>query len=173
MEVNTKIPENILKHLQFVVRSFGLGQDDETIQMLADSWKEKEEIFEDKMIKMGMEEVGSFEKDDERAALALTFSGSLVSIGPLVDGSREIDYTSIGLRKDVPESLTEENCSLKDDIEAEKSIEIEGGTIKSTSQIFKIVVAPDSLNADEQEELIDEAKTVIIDTFVDMNQELY
>ncbi len=173
MELHTTIPENILKHLQFVAKSFGLGQDDETIQMLAESWSEKQDAFESKMIEMGMDEVGSFEMKDERAALALTYSGSLLSIGPLVDGQRKIDYTSIGLRKDVPESITEENCSLKHDMEVEKSIEFEGGSLKSTSQIYKIVVAPVSLNTEEQEELIDEAKTMIIDTFVDMNQELY
>ncbi len=173
MELNTTIPENILKHLHYVAKSFGLGQDEETIQMLADSWEEKLEAFESKMIELGMDEVGSFETDDERGALALTYSGSLLSISPLNEGVRKIDYTSIGLRKDVPESLTNENCTLKGDMEVEKSIEIEGGSIKRTSQIFKIVAAPLSLNPDEQEELIDEAKTMIIDTFVDMNKDLY
>ena len=120
-----------------------------------------------------MDEVGTFETDDERGALALTYSGSLLSISPLTDGARKIDYTSIGLRKDVPESVTDENCTLKRDMEVEKSIEIEGSSIKRTSQIYKIVAAPLSLNPDEQEELIDEAKTMIIDTFVDMNQDLY
>jgi hypothetical protein len=173
MELNTTIPENILKHLQYVATSFGLGQDEETIQMLADSWSEKLEAFEHKMIELGMDEVASYATDDERAALALTYSGSLLSIGPLVDGARKVDYTSIGLRKDVPESAADENCTLKYAMEVEKSAEFEGSSIKKTSLIYKIVVAPDSLNAEEQEDLIDEAKTVIIDTFVDMNQDLY
>lgn len=173
MELNTTIPENILKHLQYVAASFGLGQDEETIQMLAESWSEKLEAFEHKMIELGMDEVSSYETDDERAALALTYSGSLLSIGPLLDGARKVDYTSIGLRKDVPESVSDENCALKYDMEVEKSVEFEHSSIKKTSLIYKIVVAPDSLNAEEQEDLIDEAKTVIIDTFVDMNQDLY
>ncbi len=173
METHATIPENILKHLQYVATSFGLGQDEETIQMLADSWSEKLEAFENKMIELGMDEVASFETDDERAALALTYSGSLLSIGPLLDGSRKIDYTSIGLRKDVPESIEDEDCSLKYNMEVEKSIEFERSSIKKTSLIYKIVVAPESMDADEQEELIDEAKTVIIDTFVGMNQDLY
>jgi len=58
-------------------------------------------------------------------------------------------------------------------MEVEKNVEFIGGSIKRTSPIYKIVAAPLSLNDDEQEELIDEAKTMIIDTFVDMNQELY
>ncbi|HDQ13231.1 MAG TPA: hypothetical protein ENN41_00245 [Sediminispirochaeta sp.] len=172
MEQDLSVPENIQKHLQFVAASFGLGQDVESIRRLAESWEEKLEAFENRMIELGMDEIDSFEANDERAALALTYSGSLLSIGPLVDGSRRIDYTSIGLRKDVPESIAEEACTLKYDMEVENQIEFEGGSIKKTSPIYKIVAAPESLNADEQEELIDEAKTSIIDTFVDLNQEL-
>jgi len=173
MEMDKTIPENIRKHLQYVSRSFGLSQDNETVEKLAASWVEKLEAFETRMIELGMDEIGSFEKDDERGALALTYSGSLVSIGPLVDGGRKIEYTSIGLRKDVPESVQEENCSLKNDMEVEASIELEGASIKKTSQVYKIVACPFSLNAEEQEDLIDEAKTMIIDTFVDMNQDLF
>lgn len=173
MEMNTQIPENVLKHLRYVAKSFGLGQDDETIQMLADSWQEKLNAFENKMTELGMDEVGLFETEDQRGALALTYSGSLLSISPLSDEGRKVDYTSIGLRKDVPESITDENCLLKEDMEVEKNVEFIGGSIKRTSPIYKIVAAPLSLNDEEQEELIDEAKTMIIDTFVDMNQELY
>jgi len=173
MEMNPEIPENVLKHLHYVAKSFGLGRDDETIQMLADSWAEKLNTFENKMTELGMDEVGLFETEDQRGALALTYSGSLLAISPLSDGGRKIDYTSIGLRKDVPESITDENCLLKEDMEVEKNVEFIGGSIKRTSPIYKIVAAPLSLNDDEQEELIDEAKTMIIDTFVDMNQELY
>jgi len=172
-ETEKTIPENIQKHLQYVARSFGLSQDKETVQELAACWEEKLEAFESRMIEMGMDEIGFFAKDDERAALALTYSGSLLSIGPLVDGSRKIEYTSIGLRKDVPASIQEENCNLKEDMEVEKSIAFEGASIKRTSQIYKIVACPFSLDTEEQEEMIDEAKTLIIDTFVDMNQDLF
>ncbi|MFO7729626.1 MAG: hypothetical protein R6V86_02570, partial [Spirochaetia bacterium] len=144
-----------------------------TIQMLADSWQEKLNAFENKMTELGMDEVGLFETEDQRGALALTYSGSLLSISPLSDEGRKVDYTSIGLRKDVPESITDENCLLKEDMEVEKNVEFIGGSIKRTSPIYKIVAAPLSLNDEEQEELIDEAKTMIIDTFVDMNQDLY
>jgi len=173
IETDKSIPENIQKHLQYVARSFGLSQDSETVQNLAECWAEKLEAFDSKMIEMGMDEIGFFQKDDERGALALTYSGSLVSIGPLVDGGRSVEYTSIGLRKDVPNSIEEENCQLKNDMEVEKSIEFEGASIKRTSQIYKIVACPFSLDAEEQKELISEAKTMIVDTFVDMNQDLF
>ncbi len=172
-ELGTKIPENIQKHLQYVAKSFGLSEDQETIQILADSWTEKLDAFETKMIDMGMDEIGIFEKTDERGALALTYSGSLVSIGPLGDEGRSIEYTSIGLRKDVPDSVKEDNCALAGDMEVEKSIEFEKGPLKRTSPIYKIVACPVSLSAEEQEELVSEATTVIVDTFVDMNQDLF
>ncbi|MBN2508857.1 MAG: hypothetical protein JXB03_01225 [Spirochaetales bacterium] len=172
-ELHPAIPENIQKHLQFVAKSFGLSEDQETVDALATSWTEKLDVFETKMIDMGMDEVGTFEKDDERGALALTYSGSLVSIGPLTEDGRKIEYTSIGLRKDVPESVKEEGCALRHDMEVEKSIEFDKGPLKRTSPIYKIVVCPLSLSAEEQENLVSEATTLIVDTFVEMNQDLF
>jgi len=66
MEMNPQIPENILKHLQYVAKSFRLGQDDKTIQMLADNWTEKLNTFDSKMTELGMDKVGLFETEDQR-----------------------------------------------------------------------------------------------------------
>ena len=105
MEVSvTNLPENITRHLSEVAEAFGLDATEDTVARLGAGWMEKNDVFESSMIDMGMDEIPSFDKEDERGALALTFSGSLVSIGPLVDGKRKIDYTSIGFRNDVPPS---------------------------------------------------------------------
>ena len=174
--MNTKVnevPETIATYLKDMTVSFGLPNDEETMSRLNESWLEKQEAFDDKTIEFGMEEAGSLERDDERAALALTFSGSLVSLGPLKEDGRSIEYSSIGLRHDVPESLRIENANLQDDAETGKCMEFENSALKATSPIFKIAVCPDSLSIDEQETLVKEAATVIVDTFVDMNKDLY
>ena len=171
-ELHTAIPENIQKHLQFVAKSFGLSEDSESLDALASCWKEKLDAFDDKMIELGMDSVGVFEMNDERGALALTYSGSLVSLGPKLDEGRKIDYTSIGLRKDVPSSISEEACLLLNDIELEAGIEFSKGPIKKTSPVYKIVACPVSLSTEEQDELISDATTVIVDTFVEMNRDL-
>ena len=168
----TELPEIINKHLNDVAESFGLEADEDTIARLGAGWSEKKDAFDDSMIEMGMDEIQFFDKDDERGALALTYSGSLISIGPLVDGQRKIDYTSIGFRHDVPASITRDGCVMADDAEIDKSLSFTKGPISKTSPIFKIVACPESLSADEQSELLDEATTIIVETFVDMNKEI-
>ena len=135
-------------------------------------WLEKKEAFEEKMVEMGMDEVGSFDKEDERGALLLTYSGSLVSLGPMEDNERNVEYTSIGFRHDVPASLSKEGCSLAGETSVDKPMLFEKGPIKATSPIFKIVVCPESLSFDEQEELVNDATTMIVDTFIEKNKEI-
>ncbi len=173
MEItNTNLPDNITRHLRQVAESFGLDSGEDTIARLGAGWMEKNEVFENSMIDMGMDEIESFDKEDERGALALTYSGSLVSIGPLVDGKRKIDYTSIGFRNDVPPSISRDDCVLAEDAALQRELLFEKGPIKKTSPLFRIVACPDSLSAEEQEELIDDATTIIVDTFVGMNREI-
>ena len=173
MEISTTdLPESISRHLREVAESFGLDSGEDTIARLGASWMEKNDVFETSMIDMGMDEIPVFDREDERGALALTYSGSLVSIGPLVDGKRKIDYTSIGFRNDVPPSVSRDDCVLAEDAAIDNVMVFERGPIKKTSPLYRIVACPASLSADEQEELIDDATTVIIDTFVGMNREL-
>ena len=169
--ITVGIPENIQKHLHSVIKTFGLEPDEETMGRLVNGWLEKEESFKEQMFNLGMEEVGSFESSDERGVLALTYSGSLISIGPIMEGDRKVDYTSIGFRQDVPETLTKEGSSLSDNVMLDKGIVFNGGPIKQTSPIYKIVVCPESLSLEEQEDIIEQATTMIIDSFADINQD--
>ncbi|MDC7223675.1 MAG: hypothetical protein PQJ60_08050, partial [Spirochaetales bacterium] len=127
--------------------------------------------FKEQMFNMGMEETDHFDSYDERGVLALTYSGSLISIGPVNGGDRKVDYTSIGFRMDVPDSLTKEGCLLADDITLDKGVVFDGGPIQKTSPVYKIVVCPESLEANEQEDLIDQATTMIIDAFAGINND--
>ena len=169
--ITVGIPENIQKHLHSVIKTFGLEPDEETMGRLVNGWLEKEEAFKEQMFNLGMEELGSFESGDERGILALTYSGSLISIGPMIEGDRKVDYTSIGFRQDVPETLTKEGGSLAENVMLDKGIVFNGGPIKQTSPIYKIVACPDSLSLEEQEDIIEQATTMIIDSFADINQD--
>ncbi len=166
------VPDTIAKHLAEVTEKFGLEPNEDMAQKLQDSWLLKKEIFENKMIEMGMEEIGIFDPTDERGAIFLTYSGSLISVSPLKFGERTLEYTSIGYRTDVPESLELEHVELADYAEVDKSLNFKEGPIKQTSPLFKIVVTPESLSEEEQTNLVDEAATIIVDTFVGMNKNL-
>jgi len=165
------LPDNIQNHLNSVIKTFGLDNDEATMARLVQGWNDKEEAFRDQMCNMGMDEAGEFDFEDKRGALALTYSGSLISIGPLVEGDRKVDYTSIGFRQDVPETLTKEGCNLAENMVLDQGIRFLNGPIKQTSPLYKIVVCPEDLSPSDQEDLIEQATTMIIDSFSDINQE--
>jgi len=165
------LPDNIQNHLNSVIKTFGLDNDEPTMARLVQGWQDKEEAFRDQMCNMGMDEAGEFDHEDKRGALALTYSGSLISIGPLVEGDRRVDYTSIGFRQDVPETLTKEGCNLAESMVLDRGIRFLDGPIKQTSPLYKIVVCPEDLSPSDQEDLIEQATTMIIDSFSDINQE--
>lgn len=100
----------------------------------------------------------------------MTYSGSLVLIGPLVEDSRKAQYISIGLRKDVPDIVDKTDSKLSKDVAVDETVEFEVGPVKSTSQVFKIAVLTEKLPAIEQQQKISEATQVITEEFVEVNK---
>ena len=117
-----------------------------------------------------MEEVDSLDKDDSRGLLAITYSGSLVNIGPLVDNVRKAGYTSIELRADVPNLVSKDNSKLANDVELDESIQFEDGPVKRTSPIYRIAVCIEDLSAEEEEEKLAETTMIIMDDFIEVNK---
>lgn len=164
-----QIPDKVQPHIKEITKTSGLG-DDDALEKIAEGWLEKKKTFEEEIRNLGMVEVDSFSRDDERGCLAMTYSGSLVNIGPLVDGVRKSAYASIGLRKDVPDMVSKDSSTLDNDIQVDDSISFTDGPVKKTSPIYKIIVCEEDLSAEEQEEKIENVATVIIDDFVEVNK---
>jgi hypothetical protein len=165
-----QIPEEIRGHIREITKLSGLSEGEDSVEMIAQAWLEKKKTFEEETQKLNMEELPSFGKEDERAAIALTYSGSLVNIGPLKDDLRKVQYMSIGMRKDVPDLAEREDSVLAKDISLDEPITFERGPVRSTSQIFKIAVFTGDLSAEEQEEKISEVTQVIGEEFVEVNK---
>ena len=165
-----KIPENIQDHIREITKTSGLPPGEESVEKIAKGWLEKKQVFEEKIADMDMEEVDLLTTDDQRAALAITYSGSLVNIGPLVDGVRNAGYISIGLRSDVPDAAVKEGSKLAKDVSVDDQIEFVIGPVKNTSAIFKIAVLTGSYTAIEQEERVNEATLLIQEEFVEVNK---
>lgn len=169
-DILTQIPEVIQNHIREITKTSGLPNNEDSVAQIAMAWIEKKSSFEDKIESMNMQEVENFEKDNERGAIALTYSGSLINIGPKVDDARNVEYASIGLRKDVPELVSKENCKLANDINIDDKIDFEDGPVKSTSPIFKIAICKDSVAPEDEEEVLKKTATVIMDDFVEVNK---
>ncbi len=166
-----QIPSNIQQHIKGLAQSVKAEEGEDAVEKVAQAWLDKKAVFEDKIAEMGMEEVDSLAKDDEKGAIALTYSGSLVNIGPLVDDVRTVKYSSIGMRTDIPESAESESSNLASDVEVDGIIQFEGGPVKSTSQIFKIAVCKDEdMSPEEQQQTIIETATIIEEEFVEVNK---
>lgn len=165
-----QIPERIQSHIREITRTSGLEDSAESVEKIAGGWLEKQKLFSEQIAAMGMEEVEELDKDCPDGALAMTWSGSLVNLGPVKDDGRKVEYSSIGLRADVPEAASSEGSELSDSITVDNPINFVSGPVKSTSPIHKIAVCRGDLDADAQEEKINNATMLLKEEFVNVNK---
>lgn len=168
-----KVPVEIRDHIREITKTSGLPDTEESVELIAGGWLEKEEAFEKQAADMGMEEVESLSREDVRGCLAMTSSGSLLTIGPLREGEgRSVQYASIGLRQDVPTAAAKEGSVLSGDLAVGSPATFSPGPIRSSSPLFKIALAAEELTPDEQQEQISKATQILTREFVEINKEL-
>jgi hypothetical protein len=167
-----EVPAEIRGHIRQITRTSGLGDTEEAVEMIAKGWLEKKALFENQAADMDMEEVEILEQEDEQGCLAMTYSGSLLNIGPVMEEGRNVSYASIGLRQDVPETAAMENSRLSGDVKIGQPATFAPGPIQSSSPVFKIAVTSGDLDAEEQEEQITRATLILTEEFVEINKEL-
>jgi hypothetical protein len=167
-----QVPPEIQGHLRQITKSSGLPDTDDSTEMIAQGWLEKRRAFEKITARMNLEEVDFLEKTDERGCLAMTWSGSLLNVGPIREGGRLAQYTSIGLRKDVPEAAAKAGSQLGADVRVGAPVSFTVGPIASSSPILKIAVTSEDMDLAEQERLITKATEVLTRDFVKTNEDL-
>ena len=117
-----------------------------------------------------MEEVDFFSVEEPQGSLLMTYSGSLLNIGPLVDGSRHCEYASIGLRADVPKSAVEEHSVMETDFETDAVATFSKGPVKKTSPILKIAHFKKKMPPQIEEAKPGEVTRIISEDFVEVNK---
>ncbi len=163
------VTDKIRNHLVKIAKKSGLGDGAETIDMLVSAFVEKLVCFETQAREYGLKNVNVFRDIQDSGALVITYSGSLLSIGPKIDGKRKAEYISIGLRTDVPERAVEEYSILDGDFEIDGIVNFINGPIKSSSGIYKIAKIDDRLNAIAQQEVLKDVTQILIEDFVEVN----
>lgn len=159
-------------HLQSLVKTAGLPETEESLEALAAAWLEKQSKFHEQTKSNAMEETESLEIDDVRGALVMTYSGSLLTIGRETENGRTVEYTSIGLRRDVPETVERDGSVLALDVVKDHVVEFEVGPITKSSPVYAIAVAKDDLSAEEEEELLGQVTMILTEDFVEVNKTL-
>lgn len=125
------IPEVILNHY---ITNPNLNQS------FTKKWLERYQTFM-KIVKSNeMELVDHYPTWEKGMVLLLTYSGSILLIGPKLDDKRWIEYTCIKSRDDVPGHISEEGIDLLNDIEVGKITYFDAEIIKNTSPIFHIAI---------------------------------
>jgi len=164
------VAEAVKPHIQSLVKTAGLPDTEDSLELLAGGWLEKQNTFFEETKRQDMEEVDSFEISDPRGALILTYSGSLLTLGPEQDEVRSVEYTSIGLRHDVPESASDDAAAILKDIRKGEAAEFSTGPISKSSPVYAIAVFRESMEAEEEEERLGEVTLMLTKEFLDINK---
>lgn len=165
-----QVPEAVQEHIRKITKTSGLSDTDESTEKIAEAWLEKKKRFEQRIEENDMTEIDEFDAEEERGALFLTYSGSLLTIGPGESGLRSVDYTSIGLRQDVPESAHAEETKLSGEASVDSIAEFTNGPIKKSSAIYAIAINPEDLSNEEEDELLAAVTQLLADDFVEVNK---
>ncbi len=171
-EYIAQLPEGIRAHLAGLVRSSGLPDTEESLETLAHVWLQKKRMFEEQVRLLQMQEVASLAAGDPRGALLLSSSASLITVGPLDEAGRHVDYASIKLRTDVPHLLVLEGASLAEDLVLDREARFSAASIQSTSPLLKIAVCAPEVGREEQEKRLREATIFLTNSFVKLNRTL-
>ncbi|MBN2352733.1 MAG: HU family DNA-binding protein [Spirochaetales bacterium] len=171
--VLAQLPEKIQKHLSSILAGTDMPQDDNSLEILAHNWVGKREIFDTMIKNLAMHEEGSLAPADARAALLLTYSGSLIGLGPERGDGRWMEYASIKLRHNVPEIVAVEKTGIQDMIAVDATASFTEGKIKSTSALFKIAVCDPDVDLAEQEKRVKEAMIFLTNVFVKLNRKSF
>jgi nucleoid DNA-binding protein len=162
--------ERIERHLKALYDKGAFG--DLPFERVEDSWQNKEALFSGQAANLKLEEKEVLAPEENRAFLALTFSGSLLAYFAdegKGDGCR-LEYSSIKIREDVPEMIVESSISLSGEVRHNQSAEFESRMLKKTSPLYRIVAAPEELEADKQNKRISEAMIFLSNGFVKINK---
>lgn len=169
------LPDGVKQHLAGLAQDLGREEDEAYLANLVAVWKRKASLFEDQARLLQLDVVDSVPSHDPRGALVLTYSGSLLSIGPATNRTlgRWLEYSSIKLRTEVPDVIADRGISMPKGITVGAPVEIGGSQVSRTSNAHSIAVCPAGLEEDEQDRRIRESTIYITNGFMKYNRSLH
>ena len=139
-EYFAKVSEEVQNHLKQLVGSVNLPEGEDALEILAKAWLEKEESFMAQIDERNLEEADEFAVEEPRGGLIMTYSGSLLTIGPIGDDGRKVEYASVGLRTDVPESAEKEGSVISSNILVGGQVDFLIGPIKKFADNYSMTL---------------------------------
>ncbi len=166
------LPEQIQLHMQSLIKSSKLPDNEDFKTLLADTWNRKCLLFEQQVKILEMEIISSMKAEDPRGVIVLTYSGSIVSINPK-ENSREVEYSSIHLRSDVPKTVSILATNIEGNIEFGKAVKFSSGQLKKTSAAYMIAVCKKNISIEKQKERIREGTIYLTNGFMKINRSIH
>ncbi len=102
----------------------------------------------------------------------MTYSGSIVSIGPK-EKSREVEYASIHMRSDVPKTISIIDTDLAGNVRIGESVKFSSGQLKQTSAAYMIATCNVSVDIATQKERIREGTIFLTNGFMKINRRIH
>ncbi len=170
-EYFSSLPEQVRRHLRGLVRSSGSPDQTAAEEQLAQGWYAKNQAFKSHTGNHDMVSVDFFQAANPGGALAVTLSGSILSVGPIVDGGRAVAYASIGTRRDVPQMSISQNIGLANDLRLGEPATFENGSIEKTSPVFTIAIFQKVLEPETEKNALARITELLAEQFVAINQE--
>lgn len=168
-----RVSEKVQNHLKQLSGSVQLNDSTEDpLEILAGGWLEKDEVFNRQIEENEMEICDSFSSSELRGGLVMTYSGSLISLGPLEENGRQTEYTSVGFRTDVPDFLEQADAQISEDIAVDKAVKFVSGPIEKSSPVYRIALVKESLESEEANELLTQLTHQLTEDFVEINKTL-
>ena len=168
----SQLPLPIQAQVRVLLDDAGLAGDEAAQERLSGLWLEKFRLFSAQCQALGMEELPSMQADDPRAAIFLSYSGSLITLGPKRGKERWLEYASIKMRTDVPELVRSDKTNLAAEARVDTVAMFEGSALKRSSSLYRIAVCPAGLSPDEQERRVREATVYLTNGFIKLNKTL-
>lgn len=167
------LPERVRRHLLSMTGGDGPKRTDASFESLAANWLDKRAMFEDQARLLGMERPAAFPADEARGFVAMTYSGSIVALGPRgTDGGRWFEYAGIELRNDVPKLVRAEGVRLESDAAPDSPLLFGSCPIRKTSDVLAVAACPASVPRQEEEKRLREASVFLTNGFVKINRAL-
>ncbi len=170
----SQIPDHIQDHIREITVQSGLPQGEDAVEALSEGWLKKNHLFDRYIENASMQAADSLDVSFLRGAIILTYSGSLLTLFPAEEtAERSVQYTSIGLRHDVPDTAIAQKTKLLYPVLRDKPARFSRGPIQRSSSVYKIAVLPEILPDDTDENsLLAVLTQSITEGFVSVNRDM-
>lgn len=172
MAKNTEIPAPVQRHLAAIAADLEDLPEETAMERLVTAWREKRALYEEQTVAVGMTPTRKIDDDDRRGVLLLTWSGSLIALGPAADDGRSLHYVRIGPRSDGPESVSDPHVQVDGAIECDKPVRFTAGPISRSSEVLEIAVFDTDTTPADQHERLRQAMIFLANGFVHAQRSL-